>query len=144
MCKKYQIPDQVRNDKEMLDIKFIHDNRDELKKAIENKRIVLNLEELLMVDEKRRELLQAVEELNAEKNNINDQIQKANPEERAKFIAQGKSIKEKMEMAEPEYKKVKKEFEMLMAKVPNIPSADTPIGKNEDENVEIFKKRKYN
>lgn len=121
----------------MLDIKFIHENRDELKKAIENKGIDLNLDELLVADEKRRELLKAIEELNAEKNNINDQIQKA--ENREELISKGKEIKEKLEKLEPEYKKVKKEFDDLMLLVPNISSVDAPVGGSSEDNKEVSK-----
>jgi seryl-tRNA synthetase len=124
----------------MLDIKFIHENKEELKKAIENKRVDLNLDELLMLDEKRKEAMQYIEELNALKNDINELIQEAKSEdERKEVIEKGKEIKTKLEKAEPEYRKIKEQFEAMMARVPNIPSPDTPIGKSEEDNVEIHK-----
>ncbi|MDO8241034.1 MAG: serine--tRNA ligase [Candidatus Moranbacteria bacterium] len=123
----------------MLDIKFIRENAEEIKKVIELKSIDLNLDELLAMDEKRRLSMQYIEELSAEKNKLNDLMQKATPEERATLIEQGKAVKEKMETVEPEYRNLKHEFESLMVRVPNVISKDTPIGKSEDENVEIFK-----
>lgn len=123
----------------MLDIKFIRENKAALKEAIKNKKIDLDLDALLKLDKRRIEFLQKIEKLQAEKNNLNDLIQKATDDERKNLIEQGKSVKEKLVGIEPEYKKIEKESGDLMVKVPVIPSADTPIGKSEDENVEIRK-----
>lgn len=51
----------------MLDIKFIRDNADKVKEAVKNKRIDLNLDELLDADTKRRDLLTELESLQAAK-----------------------------------------------------------------------------
>ncbi|MFA5777536.1 MAG: serine--tRNA ligase [Parcubacteria group bacterium] len=122
----------------MLDIKFIRENQKELKKATKNKGINLDLDALLEVDKKRVLALQYVEELQAEKNKLNDLVQKATSEERKDLIEQGKAVKEKLAKAQPEYEVLKKEFEELMVKVPNIPASDVPIGKDEKENVEFY------
>lgn len=125
----------------MLDIKFIRENADKLKEAIRNKNIKLDLDELLAVDKKRVESLQCIELLSAEKNKLNELIQMSKTDDERKVaIEQGKVVKEKMTKAEPEYAKVKKQFETLMVQVPTIPSEDTPIGRDESGNVEIFQK----
>ena len=54
------------------------------------------------------------------------------------MIEQGKAVKEKMVIAEPEYSGIKKHFDDLMVKVPVIPAEDVPVGKSEKENVEIY------
>lgn len=123
----------------MLDIKFIRENQKELKKAIKNKNIDLDLKVLLELDKKRVLALQYIEELQAEKNKLNDLVQKATPEERKELIEQGKGVKEKLAKAQPEYQEIKKEFESLMVKVPIIPASDVPVGKDEKDNVEIYK-----
>lgn len=124
----------------MLDIQFIRDNREALTKAIEAKGLALDLEKLLALDEERRTLLQEVEELNSLKNDINVLIQESKSDgERSEVIAKGKEIKLKIEEREPLYLAVKSQFDALMVEVPNIISPDTPIGKNDDENVEVFK-----
>ncbi|MDP1883829.1 MAG: serine--tRNA ligase [Candidatus Moranbacteria bacterium] len=121
----------------MLDIKFIRENREEIKKVIENKCVVLDLDALLAVDEKRVALLQEMEGLSAEKNRLNEEIKLV--ADKTSVIERGKEVKEKMAVTEPEYKKIKNEFESLMVKVPNIVSPDTPIGKSEEGNVEIYR-----
>ena len=125
----------------MLDIKYIRENVDKIKEAIKNKNIDLELDELLGVDEKRVKMLQQVEELSAEKNKLNDLMKSAkDAEERNEFIEQGKTVKEKMAKLEPEYNELKDIFESLMVKVPTVPSIDTPIGKDDSGNVEVYKK----
>jgi len=58
--------------------------------------------------------------------------------EKAEIIGRGKGVKDGIAKIEPEYKKIKQEFEELMVQVPNIISADTPIGKDDSENVEVY------
>src|SRR3989339_660551 len=122
----------------MLDIKFIRENADKIKEAIKNKNIDLDLDGLLETDGERVRALQYIEELNAEKNVLNDLIQKSQGDERKTLIEQGKAVKEKMVIAEPEYLEIKKHFDDLMVKVPVIPAEDVPVGKREKENVEIY------
>jgi seryl-tRNA synthetase len=125
----------------MLDIKFIRENADKIKEAIKNKNIKLDLDELLAVDKKRVEALQYIELLSAEKNKLNELMQMSKTDDERKVaIEQGKAVKEKMAKAEPEYTEIKKQFEALMVQVPIIPSEDTPVGKDESGNVEVYQK----
>ncbi|MFZ2187883.1 MAG: serine--tRNA ligase [Candidatus Moraniibacteriota bacterium] len=122
----------------MLDIQFIRDNKDAVVKAVVDKNIALDIEVLLKKDEERRVILQEIEELKSLKNDINDLIHQAKTEEeRAEIIAKGKEIKTKLEEREPFLEAVKHEYNALMAQVPNIPSEDTPIGKDESENIVV-------
>jgi len=124
----------------MLDIKFIRENADKLKKAIKDKNIDLNLNQLLELDKKRRESVGKIEELRAEKKKLNEIINNLTDEDRKNAIDKGKLIKEQIANLEPEYKNIETEYELLMALVPVIPSLDTPVGKNEKENKEIYQK----
>lgn len=123
----------------MLDIKFIRENKEEIKNAIKNKRIDLDLEKLLNRDDERLRLLQEIEKLNGEKNNINDLIRAAKTaEDRKGVIEKGKNIKSEIDVLEPKFKEAQREFDLLMIRVPTIPSKDTPIGKSEEENVVVY------
>lgn len=123
----------------MLDIRFIRENADKIKKAIENKGIGLDLDQFLGLDEKRVKTLQYVEELNAEKNKLNELMKSAKDEEKNSLIEMGKIIKEKLVKIEPELKEIEKEFQELAVKIPVVPSVDTPIGRSEEENREVYK-----
>jgi seryl-tRNA synthetase len=132
----------------MLDIKYIHEHQKELKTAIKNKGIVLDLDELLAADRERIRLLRATEELKEEKNRLNSEINTAKTEsERKTAINKGKEIKNKLAKLEPELNKWIARFNELMAMVPVIPSPDTPIGKSDADNKEIFRwgeQKKFN
>lgn len=124
----------------MLDIKYIQENKEKVQKAIVAKGVDLDLEELLQMDKKRRELLQKIEELNSLKNDVNEMMQEASSEdEKKEIIAKAKEIKEKSVQAEKDFSAVKNIYDILMSRVPNIVSEDTPVGKNADDNKEIEK-----
>lgn len=124
----------------MLDIQYIRENQELIKKAIADKGVDLDLDVLLSKDQERKMLLQEIEELKSLKNDINDLIQQAKTtEERTEVIEKGKEIKQKLEEKEPLFAAVKDAYEELMAKVPNITSSDTPVGKSDADNVEIAK-----
>jgi seryl-tRNA synthetase len=53
------------------------------------------------------------------------------------LLAEAKEIKEKIQSLEPEFEKIETEFLALYKKIPNIPTADTPIGLTEEENVMV-------
>lgn len=126
--------------KNMLDIKYIREYEADIRSAITNKNLSLNLDELLDRDAERVKLLQEVEELRSLKNDVNDLIKKAaNDDERNEIIAKGKEIKTKLDLAEPKLRYVETAVQALMAQVPNPTSPDTPIGKSEEENVEVYR-----
>ncbi|MFA4817536.1 MAG: serine--tRNA ligase [Parcubacteria group bacterium] len=123
----------------MLDIKFIRENKEAMKKTIENKGLDLDLEYFFGIDDQRAKLMQEIEELNALKNDINALVQEAkSEEERKEVIEKGKEIKNKLEAKEAAYKNIKEEFDGLAVKIPTIQSPDTPIGKSDADNMEVY------
>jgi seryl-tRNA synthetase len=120
----------------MLDIKFIRENKDAVAKTIRDKRIDLDLEELLLIDENRRSALGRVEELRTKRNEIANDIKMGKRSD--DLISEGKNLKIEISKKENEYNEINEKFFELMVKVPTIPSSDTPIGKDETGNVEIY------
>ncbi|OGE79192.1 MAG: serine--tRNA ligase [Candidatus Doudnabacteria bacterium RIFCSPHIGHO2_01_FULL_46_14] len=110
----------------MLDIKFIRENEKAVKKAIKDKGMELELGELLDVDEKRRKLQNEIDEQRSELKKSSKA--KPGPEEIEKLKKLGDAIKED----EAKFAKLENEFRELMLIVPNIPSADSPIGGEKD------------
>jgi len=113
----------------MLDINYIRDNREKVKKAVEEKGMELDLDELLLIDEKRRELIAKVDDLRRQRNEI---AQKRD-------IETGKKIKQELDGLEQELKREQERFDHLMLFVPNIPAPDAPVGKDAKANKEISK-----
>ncbi len=121
----------------MLDIKFIRENKEKLKLAIKNKNLKLDLDKLLEIDEKRRGLESKIGEIRAARNRLADELQKGKPSEEQ--ISQGRKYKEQIAELEKNSLEINDSYLELMAKVPNIPSDDTPIGRDEKDNLEIYK-----
>ena len=121
----------------MLDIKFIRENAEKIQNAAKNKNINIDINSLLDLDKERREILQKVEELRAKKNELSKLAKGARPSDEQ--IEEGKKIKIETSRVEEELRAIDEDFFKLMVLVPTIPSEDTPIGKSEDENVEIEK-----
>lgn len=120
----------------MLDIKFIRENPSLVQKSADHKGIKVNIDHLLEIDAKYRELQQEVQKLRQERNAHTSQIKGKPTEEQ---LEKGRHIKDRVEKAEHALSAVKEELEMELLKVPNIPAKDVPEGKDESDNVEIRK-----
>ena len=123
----------------MLDIAFIRQNAELVRAAITNKRCDVNLDELLAADKTRREAVQEIDKKRARKNEIAALIPKASKEERPVLIEEGKTVKAELERLEPAVTEANKRFDELMLRVPSLPRPEVPIGKGEEDNVEIRK-----
>lgn len=119
----------------MLDIKFIRDNADKVKKAIIDKRINLNIDELLDLDTKRRDLLTQVESLQATKNLFSKEFPKLGAEEKKVKLLEMKEVDSKTSALKIQVDEVITAYQNLMYLVPNIPSPETPIGGDSAKNV---------
>lgn len=115
----------------MLDINFIRQNPDKVKKSVAAKQLDPRLvDQVLELDKKRRQLLQVVGDLRAKRNQI-AKLGKASEE--------GKKIKEELKNKEPELAKVEAEFKNTLKEIPNLPKEDVKVGKNDTENVVLRK-----
>ena len=112
----------------MLDIKFIRQNQEKVRDAIKNKKVDLDLNKLIAIDERRRHLLGESESLKAEQN------KRSKGPQSPVDLEELKALKEKIKLIENELKLVQEEYECLMMVVPNIPTEDTPAGKDESGN----------
>lgn len=121
----------------MLDIKFIRENIDIVKLAAKKKQVSVDLDRLLVVDERRRELQQAYDTARAAQNEASGRIAAAAPEERARLIDEVRTVKEELQKVEGELKDVMKEWQLLMVQVPNVPDVSVPDGTDDSANVEV-------
>src|SRR3989344_1688551 len=122
----------------MLDIKFIRENKDLIKAAAQKKHIQFDPDDLIAVDEKRRELLASVEAKRAEQNEASEKIGAAkNDNERLAFIEAVRSVKKSLQEEEGLLKDVMKAWQTLMVAVPNIPDMSVPEGDSDKDNQEL-------
>lgn len=123
----------------MLDIKYIRDNADLIKKGARDKRNNIDLDLLLKLDAELRPLQTTWEELQATRNRLSKEIGKASPDQRETMKAEVQDVKAKMEKIEAELAAKKPEFEAMLLLVPQPARSDVPIGKDDTENLEIKK-----
>lgn len=124
----------------MLDIKLVREQPDLVKRAIDNKRLGhVDVDRVLELDQARRDLLQKTEGLRARRNALSSSIPKASAEDRPKFIAEVKAIKADLVKDEAKLEVTASELGELMLLLPQIPGDDVPVGKDEDDNVELRK-----
>ena len=121
----------------MLDIAFIRQNPDVVRAAVTNKRLSLDVTALLEADRIRRENVAKLDERRARKNALSAAIPKAPAEERPKLVEEAKLVRGEIEKLEPELLLANQVFDDLMLRVPSIPRPEVPIGKGEDDNVEV-------
>lgn len=114
----------------MLDLTFIRENPEIVRKAMKDKkREGIDLDRILTLAETRKSLSQEISDIN----------HKRNEAQAARDIEAGKSLKEELQKAEEKYKEAEKELVAQLSKLPNVPSADTPVGPDESGNVVIRK-----
>jgi seryl-tRNA synthetase len=122
----------------MLDIKFIRENKDIIKEAARKKHSPFVVEDLISLDEKRLELLLAVEGYRGEQNKMNNSIAiEKDPNIRQQMINEMRLVKEELSKKEEELKQVMSEWQNLMLQVPNIPDISVPEGDTDEANQEI-------
>ncbi|OGM16025.1 serine--tRNA ligase [Candidatus Woesebacteria bacterium RIFCSPLOWO2_01_FULL_43_11] len=114
----------------MLDIQFIRENTEKVKKGVADKQFDPSIvDKVLELDGKRRKLIVEVEELRAKRNKVAEE----------KNIEEGKKVKEELKAKEPQLESIEKEFEDILNQVPNIPLPQVPVGKSEKDNIEVRK-----
>jgi len=124
----------------MLDIKFIRENPDKVKEACKNKQVKVDIDRLLEVDKKRRETLQALEDMLAQKNRASKIISQTKDEkEKQKLILEMRELDTNSDRLTKALKELEEEFNNLMLQIPNLPFDDVPVGKDERENVVLRK-----
>ncbi|MDP9000981.1 MAG: serine--tRNA ligase [Myxococcota bacterium] len=121
----------------MLDIQFIRSNADQVRTAIANKGVALDLDELLAVDKQRREATTLLEQRRARKNELSSLIPKGSKDERPKLVEEAKQVRAEIEDLEPKLATIQRAYQDLMLRVPSLPRPEVPVGKTEDDNVEI-------
>ena len=147
----------------MLDIKFIRQNPDKVKEGCQKKQVKVDSDRLLEVDKKRREVLQALEDMRAQKNKASKKISETKGEEdksssspfanarvdekeKQKIILQMRELDKNSDRLTKNSKKLDEEFKKLMLQIPNLPFDDVPPGRDERDNVvlrEVGEKPKF-
>ena len=116
----------------MLDINFIRANRQKVEDAIHNKAYEIDLDEILKLDDERKELSQKIDTLRQERNQISAKMKGGKPDKA--LIERGKALKSELSELESKLSEVEPEYIAKLKTVPNVPEDDVPVGLSEDDN----------
>jgi seryl-tRNA synthetase len=126
----------------MLDLGFIRDNPDVVKKAVRDKAEKADLEAVLELDKKRRALIQRVEELRAERNKTSKEISElkkqssdTKAQEKAEaLILSMRKVADDIKAVESGLSEAEAKLHQGLLWIPNIPAPDVPVGRDDSEN----------
>ena len=125
----------------MLDIKLIRSNPEKVKEALKKRKEKINIEEVLSLDEKRRELLLEADALKEKRNSVSEEIGKLKREKKdaqEKILAM-KEVSTKIKELDARIKEIEEKTAKILLEIPNIPHESVPVGEDEKNNTEIRK-----
>lgn len=122
----------------MLDLKYIRENPEKVKQGINNKNEKDRVDEILGLDEKRRNLISKTDELKAKRNQVSQQVgqMKKSGQDASGIIAEMKAVSDEISLLDSQLKEVEENLEDILMFVPNLPHSSVPVGKSAADNVE--------
>ena len=123
----------------MLDIKLLRNNFEEVQKALENRNEDFDLSLFKDLDENRRVILQEVEAMKAEQNKVSKLIPQLKKEgkDASAYLEEMKELSSKIKELDAKASEAQKALDDYMLTLPNIPNPAVPMGKTDEDNVEI-------
>ncbi len=125
----------------MLDLKFVVENADLVKEAMATRSGEYNVDIVVELDKKRREILKEVEALKAERNKVSGEVAvlKKAKQDASALIEKMKEVGERIKALDEALAPVEADLKMALLSIPNIPDKSVPIGKDDKDNVEVRK-----
>ncbi len=123
----------------MLDLKLIRENPELVKQGIKNKNEADRLDELIKLDEQRRELILKAEELKFKRNQVSSQIpqMKKAGQDVSNILSEMKIVSDLISDMDSQLKTVEAKVEDILLYIPNLPHESVPVGKSAADNVEV-------
>ena len=124
--------------KRMLDIKYIAENPDVIKDGLAKKgysKDVIDVDALIALYKDINKLKTSSQSLSEEKNKLSNSIKSASAEERPAIIAKSKALGEELKVEQEKLAAEQAQFDDIMLRMPNMPSAESPVGPDDSANV---------
>ena len=122
----------------MLELRFIKEHADEVKKNVENRFMDADVDAVLRLYDERNELISTIDGLRQRRNeNAKKMKGKMTQDERETLISEGKALKTEIAALEDTLKEKEAFLAAEAAKIPNMAHPDAPVGKEEKDNLEI-------
>lgn len=116
----------------MLDLQFICDNADDVKKNCEARGVTVDVDAVIRLREERNKLVGEGDELRRQQKETSSKIPKASAEERPALIEAGKQLREQISQIESRQKDVESQLKAEQTQIPNMTHPDAPIGGEDD------------
>ena len=125
----------------MLDIKRIRANKEEVIGSLNSRFGNYNLDKVIELDEKRREIIFEVENKKARQNEVSKQVPKLKKEgvDVSELFKEMKLLSDEIKELDVKVKDLDEEIRKELLSIPNTPNKEIPIGKSDEDNVEIRK-----
>ncbi|MEK7217838.1 MAG: serine--tRNA ligase [Patescibacteria group bacterium] len=120
----------------MIDLADLRQRPDAYKDAAAKKNVKVDIDAFLKLDEERRALIRQVEEMRAKKNAVSSKVPTMKGDEKKKAIAEMKELDGKLDEGEEKLRTLEDRWNAQQLLLPAIPLPQTPVGKDETENVE--------
>jgi len=126
----------------MLDIRLIRSEpefvKDKVAKRGDDPKVI---DEILELDKKRRELIAQTEELKSRRNKVSGEIaqKKRNKENADDVILEMRQVGDQIKEIDQNLNQLNEDVNYKLVRIPNLISDETPVGKDEDDNVEVRK-----
>ena len=122
----------------MLDLKFIRENAEAVAENCRNRGVEADIGKVVELSDRRSALIQEVNDLKQRQNQLAKSVKQASgDDERQRLIEESKTLKQQVPAKESELHEVKESLRDEQLKIPNMTHPDSPIGKDDSENVEI-------
>lgn len=124
----------------MLDINFIRNNPEKVKQAIAHKQEnAASVDQLLELDAQRRSLIHTCEQMKSRRNEKSKEVSelKKRGHDASGIIGETKKIGDEIKSFEEKLNGLEPQIQNLLLRIPNIPAADVPIGKDANDNVVV-------
>ena len=122
----------------MLDIKRIRANKEEVIESLNSRFGNYNLDKVIELDEKRREIIFEVENKKARQNEVSKQVPKLKKEgvDVSELFKEMKLLSDEIKELDVKVKDLDEEIRKELLSIPNTPNKEIPIGKSDEDNVE--------
>ncbi len=122
----------------MLDIKFIRENKEVVQEGAKKKRIEIDIDKLITLDDERLKILKEVEDIRGEVNKVSNDISRNQDQAlKVQLIEEMRGVKEDLKQKEEKLKVLSEEWQKLMLQVPNVPDISVPDGNTDADNQEV-------
>src|SRR5665213_1438612 len=123
----------------MHELNFFRSHLEEMRQRLATRGFTLDAEAFQDLDKRRRQYLTESEQLKAERNQATAAIGKLRKEgvDTAEKQAAVRTMGERITALEQQAAALDEEFRDVLARVPNLPHESVPVGRNEQDNVEV-------